>query len=131
VPLATCLVYTQYVSKQARPHIVNGEFQSDKYPTCPRGKVPLSLKDVTAQDLLWSYAQRRRLIDAEFADDLETCLRAAGYTEGDALIAEREATQKRLDRIGVFDVSRSSERELLAVIRLLCDVMIAEGLADE
>lgn len=22
-------------------HIINGEFQSDKYPTCPPGKVPL------------------------------------------------------------------------------------------
>lgn len=40
-------------------HIIDGEFQSDKYPTCPRGKVPLSVKDKTAQDLLWEYAQRR------------------------------------------------------------------------
>ncbi len=60
-------------------HIVDGEFQSDKYPTCPRGKVPLSVHDVTAQDLLWKYAQRRRVVDAGFSEDLETCLRAAGY----------------------------------------------------
>jgi hypothetical protein len=60
-------------------HIVNGQFQSDKYPTCPPGKVPLSVKDKTAQDLLWQYAQRRRAVDAEFADDLEICLRAEGY----------------------------------------------------
>lgn len=60
-------------------HIVDGEFQSDKYPTCPRGKVPLSVKDPAAQDLLWRYAQRRRAVDAEFADDLEQCLRAAGF----------------------------------------------------
>lgn len=60
-------------------HLIDGEFQSDKYPTCPRGKVPLSVKDPTAQDLLWVYAQRRRAVDAEFADDLETALRAAGY----------------------------------------------------
>lgn len=60
-------------------HIVNGQFQSDKYPTCPPGKVPLSVKDTTAQDLLWEYAQRRRVVDAEFADDLETALKAAGY----------------------------------------------------
>ena len=33
-----------------------GEFQSDKYPTCPPGKVPLSVKDKMAQDLLWIYA---------------------------------------------------------------------------
>jgi hypothetical protein len=60
-------------------HLIDGEFQSDKYPTCPRGKVPLSVKDPTAQDLLWQYAQRRRSVDAEFADDLEAALRAAGY----------------------------------------------------
>lgn len=61
-------------------HLINGEFQSDKYPTCPPGKVPLSVKDKTAQDLLWVYAQRRRSVDAEFSEDLETALRAAGYT---------------------------------------------------
>ena len=60
-------------------HLIDGEFQSDKYPTTPRGKVPLSVKDTTAQDLLWEYAQRRRGVDAEFADDLESALRAAGY----------------------------------------------------
>lgn len=60
-------------------HIVDGEFQSDKYPDCPRGKVPLSVKDVTAQDLLWIYAQRRRAVDAGFSEDLETCLLAAGF----------------------------------------------------
>lgn len=65
---------------KSRPHInANGEFQSDKYPTCPPGKVPLSVKDPTAQDLLWQYAQRRRLVDAEFADDLELALVNAGY----------------------------------------------------
>jgi hypothetical protein len=60
---------------------INGivTFQSDKYPTCPPGKVPLSVKDPTAQDLLWQYAQRRREIDAEFSDDLETALLNAGF----------------------------------------------------
>ncbi len=62
-----------------RPHIVDGEFQSDKYPGTPAGKVPLSTKDPTAQDLLWKYAQRRRTVDAQFADDLEYALRAKGY----------------------------------------------------
>lgn len=33
----------------------------------------------SAQDLLWEYAQRRRVVDAEFAADLETALRSAGY----------------------------------------------------
>lgn len=60
-------------------HLIDGEFQSDKYPTTPRGKVPLSVKDRSAQDLLWEYAQRRRGVDAEFSRDLETALRAVGY----------------------------------------------------
>jgi len=60
-------------------HLINGEFQSDKYPSTPRGKVPLSVKDKTAQDLLWAYAQRRRVVDAEFSDDLEIALLNAGY----------------------------------------------------
>jgi hypothetical protein len=69
----------------ATPHLVEGDFQSDKYPTCPRGKVPLSTKDPMAQDLLWKYAQRRRAVDAEFAADLETALRAKGFQpESDA-----------------------------------------------
>ena len=67
----------------ARPHLVGGEFQSDKYPTTPRGKVPLSVKDPTAQDLLWEYAQRRRAVDADFSADLETALRNAGYQPGE------------------------------------------------
>lgn len=57
----------------------DGKFQSDKYPTCPAGKVPLSVEDPTARDLLWQYAQRRRSTDAEFSDDLESALRAQGY----------------------------------------------------
>lgn len=60
-------------------HLIGGKFKSDKYPTCPPGKVPLSVSDVTAQDLLWEYAQRRRSVDAEFSDDLEAALRLAGY----------------------------------------------------
>lgn len=60
-------------------HIVNGQFQSDKYPTCPPGKVPLSVKDKSAQDLLWEYAQRRRAVDAEFSADLEMALVGGGY----------------------------------------------------
>lgn len=61
------------------PHLIDGEFQSDKYPTTPRNKVPLSTKDKTAQDLLWEYAQRRRAVDAEFATDLEIALTRHGY----------------------------------------------------
>ena len=61
----------------------DGRFQSDKYPSCPAGKVPLSTKDPTAQDLLWIYAQRRRAIDPEFADDLEACLVEDGFSRMD------------------------------------------------
>lgn len=60
-------------------HIIDGEFQSDKYPWCGRGFVPLKLTDKMAQDLLWEYAQRRRAVDPQFASDLETCLIAQGY----------------------------------------------------
>jgi len=71
-----------------RPHIADGEFQSDKYPTTPRGKVPLSVRDPSAQGLLWEYAQRRRAIDREFSEDLETCLRAAGYDPGRPMLRD-------------------------------------------
>jgi hypothetical protein len=79
-------------------HIIDGEFQSDKYPTTPRGKVPLSVKDPTAQDLLWTYAQRRRAMDAEFADDLETALVAAGYLP----IASASPAENRRNVIGTI-----------------------------
>lgn len=69
----------------------DGLFQSDKYPTTPPGKVPLSVKDATAQDLLWEYAQRRRVVDAEFSDDLETCLKAEGYSRELEDLAEANA----------------------------------------
>jgi hypothetical protein len=62
------------------PHIVKGEFQSDKYPKTPRGKVPLSIKDPLAMDLLWEYAQRHRQIDRDFSNDLEFALRKEGFT---------------------------------------------------
>ena len=76
-------------------HLVNGTFQSDKYRGCPAGKVPLSVKDPAAQPLLWEYAQRRRVgshgskeADAEFADDLETALRNAGFVPPAANVYE-------------------------------------------
>jgi hypothetical protein len=64
---------------EGHPHLVNGEFQSDKYPTTPRGKVPLSVKDPDAQDLLWEYASRHEARDSEFAADLREALKRAGY----------------------------------------------------
>jgi len=74
-------------------HIVNGEFQSDKYPTCPPGKVPLSVKDPMAQDLLWEYAQRRRKVDPGFSHDLELVLSLHGYTSKGLYHAVKELRQ--------------------------------------
>ena len=62
-----------------RAHIINGKFQSDKYPTTPSGFVPLKTTDKMAQDLLWKYAKRRRSIDAEFSEDLKFALKADGF----------------------------------------------------
>ena len=65
---------------EAHPHInAYGKFQSDKYPDCPAGKVPLSTKDPMAQDLLWEYAQRRREVDEQFSDDLKLTLQTSGF----------------------------------------------------
>ena len=60
-------------------HLIDGQFQSDKYPSTPCGLVPLKPPDPMAQDLLWEYAQRRRAVDPEFSDDLEEVLRLSGY----------------------------------------------------
>lgn len=57
----------------------DGKFQSDKYPTTPAGFVPLKVSDKLAQDLLMSYADRRRELDPGFSEDLITCLAAEGY----------------------------------------------------
>jgi hypothetical protein len=67
-------------------HLINGTFQSDRFPTTPLGKVPLSVKDPTAQPLLWDYAQRYRVVDAEFSDDLEQALRNAGYDPASSIV---------------------------------------------
>jgi hypothetical protein len=71
----------------AHGHLVGGDFQSDKYPLTPRGKVPLSTKDPAAQDLLWEYAHRRRTgshgsreRDPAFSDAVQAALVARGFT---------------------------------------------------
>ena len=53
-----------------------GEFQSDMYPEwhTPARFLMLKLSDPLAQDLLWMYAERREETDAEFSEDLRTCL---------------------------------------------------------
>lgn len=58
----------------------DGQFQSDKYPWCRPGFVPLKLTDAGAWQPLWDYAEQRRAVDAGFADDLQAALLAAGYT---------------------------------------------------
>lgn len=98
-------------------HLINGEFQSDKYPTTPRGKVPLSVKDKDAQPLLYIYANRHEHIDREFSDDLRTALKNAGY---DPMPLHRERTQlerldellAEIDRFALADVAK----EMAAVL---------------
>lgn len=64
--------------KEGREHLtVTDEFQSDKYPWCPAGFVPIKVTDPMAMDLLSEYADRRRVIDAEFTRDLNDALIAA------------------------------------------------------
>lgn len=69
---------------EGRDHLtVSGTFQSDKYPTAPKGKVPLSVRDPLAQDLLWEYALRHAAAnkhgDPTFAGELRAALINAGY----------------------------------------------------
>ena len=60
-------------------HLIDGEFQSDKYPWCHRGFVPLKLTDPMAWSVLWDYAQKRESVDMEFANDLRKALKLQGY----------------------------------------------------
>ena len=57
----------------------SGLFKSDRFPWCEPGFVPFKITDNMAQDLLWQYADLRRSIDPDFADDLQTCLRGVGF----------------------------------------------------
>ena len=56
-------------------HLIDGEFQSDKYPWCKRGFVPLKLTDPDARAVLKEYALRREKIDSEFSSDLWLAIR--------------------------------------------------------
>ena len=58
----------------------DGAFQSDKVPGCPAGYLPLSFTDELAQDLIDTYAERKRPIDPEFSHDVQTALATAGYS---------------------------------------------------
>ena len=60
---------------EGREHLtVTNEFQSDKYPWCAAGFVPLKVTDPMATTLLWAYAGRRRVVDKEFTRDVEEAL---------------------------------------------------------
>ena len=77
-------------------HIIDGEFQSDKYPWCRRGFVPLKLTDLMAQPFLWDYARQREGVDREFAEDLRTALRLQGYEPPhERLTAAEKADKER------------------------------------
>lgn len=100
-------------------HLIDGEFQSDKYPTCPRGKVPLSTKDPAAQDILWVYAGRRRPIDAEFSDDLESDLRAKGFTPSEANVPQWERDHEvRVRRETMRNEARAEVESILTLAEL-------------
>lgn len=106
-------------------HLIDGEFQSDKYPTCPRGKVPLSVKDPMARDLLQEYARRRRVVDAEFSDDLEAALGCEDsdeqgvyeYGKSAGRLEERAAIVADMRHIEKFD----SDEQTRFVAGLLAD----------
>ena len=73
------------MSNSAHPHIIDGEFQSDKYPGTPRGFVPLKCSDPDAQPLLWQYAHAHREKDAQFSDDLLIALKMKGFDPGNGV----------------------------------------------
>jgi hypothetical protein len=122
-------------------HLINGEFQSDKYPTCPAGKVPLSVKDPTAQPLLWEYAQRHRSVDAEFSNDLEAALLTAGYRSDrkDLGLSDLShgnkhrppmSTETDLEQVTAFIEMKAREEPtilLLAVVLELVDIACGDN----
>lgn len=101
-------------------HLIDGAFQSDKYPTTPRGKVPLSVKDPTAQDLLWEYADRRQPVDSDFSTDLRVALLLAGYHPAEETEVER--LRSALREICTHALDTPSLDELVrAGIAAICD----------
>lgn len=80
-------------------HLINGEFQSDKYLWCLRGFVPLKLTDPSARLVLRIYAELRRDIDEEFSNDLIEAIR----------IKETEKTDKLIEklRLALSDAGQS------------------------
>lgn len=95
-------------------HLIDDRFQSDKYPDCPRGKVPLSTKDPLAQDLLWKLAGRYERVDREFADDLRAALLIAGYVPPAARGKELTGSGKVVGFTGQQAGPPPSDREALS-----------------
>lgn len=60
-------------------HLIDGEFQSDKYPWAGRNFFPAKITDKRLQPMLWAMAQAYREVDAELTEDLEKALLNAGY----------------------------------------------------
>lgn len=77
-------------------HLVEDEFQSDKYPTTPRGFVPLKVSDPIAQPLLWEYAHYHRFKDAEFSEDLLQALKNKGYEHTESVFEKMARLMMRL-----------------------------------
>jgi hypothetical protein len=86
-------------------HIINGEFQSDKYPTCPRGKFPISIRDKMGQDLLWEYARRHEPKDLALSQDLRSALLIAGFSPVSSITVKLDAL--RHDRKVLADLVES------------------------
>jgi len=65
-------------SPDSSSHIVDGQFQSDKYDWCPPGFVPLKITDPMAFGPLIAYAKERQKVDPQFSKDLlEAVMRAS------------------------------------------------------
>lgn len=86
-------------------HLIDGEFQSDKYPWSHRGFVPLKLTDLIAQPVLWLYAVMRESVDHEFADDLREGLRLQGYEPS-------EKTKEHWRLLAALQANQSSQRKM-------------------
>lgn len=95
-------------------HLMNGQFQSDKYPATPTGFVPLKCTDKDAQDLLWTYAQRHRARDPEFSADLEQALKNGGYKP---TLADRKKRQMDSERHVIVGLTSTAARLIGLCVR--------------
>lgn len=94
-------------------HLIDGQFQSDKYPSTPRGFVPLKCTDTAAQGLLWEYARRHAAIDPGFADDLKKALMLAGFDPSAPKLDEagREKLKDQLKELEAAEAAIAAARK--------------------